>query len=382
MIVIPGRIPIAIHPLFWAMAAIIGWISTQTFTGCLIWAAIIFFSVLIHEFGHALTAVAFKQKAQIQLIALGGLTSYEGPKLKFFQQFLITLNGPLFGFSLCVLATLILRLDWSTSPTFFYVLKVTQLANLFWAVINLLPVLPLDGGQLLRIALEASFGVKGFKASLLIGAITAALFAFYFFIVHAFLAGALFFLFAFESFDAWRKSRFATPSDREEANTLLISRGENALKEGKKEEAKEIFEQVRKIGKGGLLGAAAAQYLAILLNEEGKHKEAYEVLLPMKNHLPEESLCLLQKLAAREKNYPLVAELSSVCYQALENQEVAVRNARAFAYLKEPKPAGGWLQTAWQHGGLDLEALLQEEEFIAIKNDPEFIEFITLLKKT
>ena len=58
--------------------------------GTLIWVGIIFFSVVIHEFGHALTAVFFKQTARIQLIAFGGVTMFEGPKLKFWQQFIIT----------------------------------------------------------------------------------------------------------------------------------------------------------------------------------------------------------------------------------------------------------------------------------------------------
>ncbi len=380
MIVIPGRIPIAIHPFFWIFAGIIGWVYTQSLIGMFIWVGIIFFSVLIHEFGHALTAVAFKQKAQIQLVALGGLTSYEGPKLRFWQQFLITFNGPLFGFFLFAATTLILQLDFSKSPTLFGILKATQVANLFWTIVNLLPVLPLDGGQLLRIVLEASFGLKGFKAALLVGSIIAVLFSFYFFIVQAYLIGAIFFLFAFQSFDSWRKSRFANTSDRDEENKLLMLRGEGALKEGKKEEARKIFEEIVAKGAGGLLSAAACQYLAFLDEQEGKHKEAYDFLRPIKQHLPEDALCLLHKLAAGQKDYLLIAELSGDCYQAAPNQEVALRNARAFAYLKQPRSAGGWLQTAWQHGGLDLETLLREEEFTAIKDDPEFRSFVEQLK--
>ena len=139
--------------------------------GMLIWMGIIFFSVLFHEFGHALTALFFKQEARIQLIALGGVSMFDGPKLKFWQQFLITLNGPLFGFLIFLGATILLQFN--VSPLVFKILKATQVANLFWTIVNLLPVLPLDGGQLLRIVLEGFFGVRGFKAALLIGAITA-----------------------------------------------------------------------------------------------------------------------------------------------------------------------------------------------------------------
>ncbi len=378
MIEIPGPIPLKIHPFFWVFAALIGWMSSGTLMGMLIWVGIILVSVIFHEFGHALTALFFKQKARIQLIALGGVTMFEGPKLKFWQQFLITFNGPLFGFFLFLFSTLLLHFSWP--PLFLKILKVTQIANLFWTVVNLLPVLPLDGGQLLRIALEANFGVKGFKASLLIGAIIAALFSFYFFMIQAFLIGAFFFLFAFQSFDSWRKSRYATRSDREEGNKELMIQAEEALQEGRKEDAKRILEQVKEKASGGLLAFAAIQYLAFLAVKEGQKEEAYNLLLPIKNHLADDSLCILHELAAEQKNYPLVIELSTSCYQIAPSQKMALNNARAFAYQKEAKPAGGWLQTAWQYGGLDLEAVLQEEEFQELKDDPEFREFMEQLK--
>ncbi|HSX38683.1 MAG TPA: site-2 protease family protein [Chlamydiales bacterium] len=376
MILIRGKIPIIIHPFFWVLSGFIGWFYSKTLIGMLIWVGIIFFSVLIHEFGHALTAVFFKQKAQIQLVALGGLTSFEGPKLRFWQQFLITFNGPLFGFFLFIFASILLQFNLSGWPKIVGILQATQMANLFWTIINLLPVLPLDGGQLLRIVLEAAFGVSGFRAALLSGAVIASILAFCFFIMQSILVGAIFLLFAFQSFDSWRKSRFATFSDREDENRKLLMEGETALKEGKKTEAREIFEEVCKKGGDGLLAAAARQYLAFLENEEGKFRQAYDLLVSVKKHLTAESLCLLHKLAANEKDYSLVAELSSECYQASPTCEVALRNARAFAFLKQAKPAGGWLQTARQHGAFDLATLLQEEEFASMQNDPEFRYFI------
>lgn len=378
MIEIPGRIPLTIHPFFWVFAAIIGWLSSGTFMGMLIWVGIILVSVVIHEFGHALTAICFKQKARIQLIALGGVTMFDGPKLKFWQQFLITFNGPLFGFFLFLIATALLHFSWP--PVFFKILRATQIANLFWTVVNLLPVLPLDGGQLLRIVLEASFGIKGFKASLLIGAAIAALLAFYFFMVQAFLLGAFFFLFAFQSFDSWRKSRFATRDDREESNKQLMIQAETALQEGHKEEAKRLLEEVREKAKGGMLAFAAIQYLAFLSMKEGKRQEAYDLLLPIREHLTDDSLCMLHELAAQQKNYPLVTELATPCYQVAPSQKMALSNARAFAYQGQAKHAGGWLQTAWQFGGLDLGAVLQEEEFIELKDNPEFKEFINQIQ--
>lgn len=376
MIVLPCRIPIAVHPFFWLMAGFIGWISSGSLYGTLIWIAIIFFSVVIHEFGHALTAVAFRQKASIRLVALGGLTSYDGPKLKFWKQFLIVLNGPLFGFGLSALATLCLQADWSGSPVIFMFLRWTQIANLLWSTVNLFPVLPLDGGQLLRIAFEAWFGVKGYLASLLTGAILSMFFALGFFLLQFYLAGAFFFLFAFQSFDLWRHSRSTTSQDRDENLKTLLNRAEQALQEGKKLDAERLFSEIRQKTTCGLLHAAATQYLAFIYTQRNEKTEAYEMLLPLEKQLTDESRCLLHRLAAEHQNWELVAKLSSECYQLMPTQEAALSNARAFAFLHQPKPAGGWLETAWQAGGLDLKKVLNEEEFQAIKLDPDFQHFV------
>lgn len=370
---IPGHIPVSIHPFFWLFSALLGWVYGQSLLGMLIWIAIIFVSVIIHEYGHALTAVCFGQKARIQLLAFGGLTSYDGgPPLRFWQQFLIVLNGPLFGLGLCLLATAILRLP--LLPLWYAIWKYVQVANFLWSAVNLLPVLPLDGGQLLRIALEGCFGIRGFRAALLTGAIIAACITGAAFIYSYFIAGAFFFLFAFQGFDAWRKSRLATKEDRSEGTTELMMQAESALKEGRNEEAKRLFTEIAQTH--GMLSVAAKQYLAFFDLQEGKKEEAYQLLLPLKEYLAAESICLLHQLASEHTNDALVTDLSVKCYEIAPSQQVALSNARSFARLGQAKEAGGWLQTAWQHGPYSIEELLQEEPFIRMRSDPSFQEFI------
>lgn len=374
MIELPGKIPLTIQPLFWLFAALIGYLVSGTLIGMAIWVGIILVSVIVHEMGHALTATFFKQKAKIQLIALGGVTTFDGPKLKFWQQFLITFNGPLFGFFLFIAATLLLKLD--LSPFIFRILKLTQMANLFWTVVNLLPVLPLDGGQLLRIVLEAIFGVKGFKASLLIGAVIATLFALYFFMIQQLIVGAFFFLFSFQSFVMWRRSRFATGEDRTDENRQQMMQAEEALQEGREAEAKRILEGICEKVHEGVIYFNAKQYLAFLAFKQGERKKAYEILLEIQHHLADDLLCILQELAAEEKNDGLVMDLSAKCYQIAPSQKRALNNARAFARAAKAKEAGGWLQTAYSYGGLNIQAVLEEEAFRLIQNDPEFKEFL------
>jgi stage IV sporulation protein FB len=260
-------------------------------------------------------------------------------------------------------------------------ISAIRLVNLFWSIVNLLPVLPLDGGQLLRIAMEGLFGVKGFKASLLIGTSFAVLLSFYFFLVQAFLLGAFFFLFAFQSFDMWRKSRAANPLDREDDLKKMLVHGEMLLQSGRKGEAERQFEDVRQKGGGGLLSAAASQYLAFLYAEEQKRREAYDLLIGCETLLEDPARCLLHQLAAEQGDHQRVAKLSAECYQYAPKQETALRNAIAFAALRMAEPSGGWLQTAWQHGAFDLNALLNEDVFASVRDQPAFRRFVDTLNE-
>jgi stage IV sporulation protein FB len=376
------KIPISIHPLFWVLAGIIGWLNSGNLKGTLLWVIVIFVSVLFHEMGHALTALIFGQKARITLVAFGGVTSYESKDLKFWKQFLIVLNGPLFGILLFLISTLALSLNFFENPYLVGFFKLAQLVNLFWSIINLLPVLPLDGGQLLRIALEGAFGVKGLKLSLFIGMLASLAFCIFFFVKGGFLIGALFFLFSFQSFEMWRNSKFLTQADRSAEQSTLLLQGEETLRQGKKAEAKDIFESLRKATLKGLLYNTATQYLALIKLSEGEKKEAYQLLLEIKEQLPDDAKCILHSLAFDEENYLLVAEYSALCYQQNPNLETALKNAKAFAILNEPKPSGGWIQTASQYESFNLKETLEEKVFEKVLEDDHFKHFIREIEKS
>lgn len=370
---IPGKIPISIHPLFWLTAAIIGWLLSGNLTGMVVWIFIIFFSVLIHEFGHALTALCFGKSPKIDLIALGGVTSYATGGLAYWKQFLIVFNGPLFGFFLYVGASLLLLIPMTTHTFIISLITSVKVINFFWTIMNLVPVLPLDGGQLLRIVMEAWLGVKGIRLSFMIGCIIALLIALFFFVIQGYLVGALFFLFAFQSFDTWRKAKLLSDPDREDEMRMKMAKAEEAVAEGRKEEAKTLFSEIRDHAHKGIIYNGATQYLALLLFEEGKKRDAYDLLIKVKDQLAEEAVPALHELAFDEKNYRLVADLSAQCYQLTPTQDTALRNARAFASLKEPRHSGGWLKTAWNLGNLDVEKILKESIFDPVRENPDFV---------
>jgi Zn-dependent protease len=367
---------ISIAPSFYLMALLIGFLSSGwNPVAIAAWVFIILVSVLVHEMGHGLTALAFGHKAEIRLVIFGGVTTYqEGPKLPFWKQFVIVFNGPLFGFGLAFFAYLLKGASW---PEFIeQLLEVFFLANLFWSGVNLLPILPLDGGQLLRIGMEALFGLKGFKASLLIGMGFGVALAIFAFVMGWFLAGALLFLFGFQSFEMYRKSKRATDSDREEAYRSQLMVAEEAFQAGRDDEARRHFQAILKQAKEGLIAAAAGQYIALIDVKEGKREEAYQLLLRFEEDLADETLPVLHELADEFGNREKVAELSADVFRFSATQAVALRNARAFAAIGQARAAGGWLKTARELGELDLPLFLSEEAFRKVKEDPEFQSFL------
>ena len=304
MIRIPGKIPILIHPTFFLIAALIGFLNSMTLVGTVIWIVIILVSVLIHEFGHALTATLFGLSPRIELVALGGLTYHEGGGLKTWKQFLIVFNGPLFGFFLFLFGTLLVQIPPVALSYFGSVLQTFRLVNLFWTVLNLVPVLPLDGGQLLRIVLEGVFGVKGFRYALAASMMVAVALSLLSFLFQAFLIGAIFFLFAFSSFDAYRRTRHISEPDRSEELKKLLEEAEKALEEGRKAEAEHLLSKVLSQAKRGMLHTLAVQHLGFLKYEQGNHQEAYALLRSIRSELAPQALSLLHRLALKPKTTP------------------------------------------------------------------------------
>ncbi|HAZ16083.1 MAG: hypothetical protein A2Y28_02375 [Chlamydiae bacterium GWC2_50_10] len=382
MIRIPGKIPILIHPTFFLIAALIGFLNSMTLVGTVIWIVIILVSVLIHEFGHALTATLFGLSPRIELVALGGLTYHEGGGLKTWKQFLIVFNGPLFGFFLFLFGTLLVQIPPVALSYFGSVLQTFRLVNLFWTVLNLVPVLPLDGGQLLRIVLEGVFGVKGFRYALAASMMVAVALSLLSFLFQAFLIGAIFFLFAFSSFDAYRRTRHISEPDRSEELKKLLEEAEKALEEGRKAEAEHLLSKVLSQAKRGMLHTLAVQHLGFLKYEQGNHQEAYALLRSIRSELAPQALSLLHRLAFEAKDYALVVDLAGSCYQIFPSPEMALRNAYASAQLLQVKAAVGWLHAAFQEGVENLSEIIKEEVFDSIRNDPLFKEFQSQLKKS
>lgn len=155
------NIPVRVLPWFWITLALIsGQIfldSKEAVMRLLLFMVAGFISVLVHELGHALTAKHFGKQVQIVLQAFGGYAAYSGgAPLSRTQTFMITAAGPAIQILLGVVVWIVLRSLDSASPQAAYFLTVLVLISFVWAILNLLPVLPLDGGRLLETVLGPS----------------------------------------------------------------------------------------------------------------------------------------------------------------------------------------------------------------------------------
>ena len=331
---------------------------------------------MIHEYGHALTALIFGQKAEINLVGLGGLTKRQGPKLKRWKEFVIVLNGPLFGLILFFIGYQLLNIIGQKHSMLHYALEVGVNVNLVWTLLNLLPVFPLDGGHLFRIILEGVFGVRGLKAAFIFSMVLAVIIGLYFFMGHLIIMGAIFFMLAFESYQAWSGVKSLTPEDVNEELQDTMKDGIEKMHAGNLTEAFELFSLVREKASKGKLYVSATQNAARILAEQGNYKAAYQWLLPIKNRLSAEYLQLLQQLAYRLQEWEESAEVGEMVYKQIPSIDTALLNSLAYGIMGKAIPAVGWLRCCVQLGMQDVQNVVNKREFDSIRESPPFQKWV------
>lgn len=376
MITIPGRIPINIYPMFWFLIILLGWINSFSLLGTALWMLVILVSVLVHEYGHALTAMAFGQTAEISLVALGGVTQRKGKQLTLWQEFLVVLNGPVAGALLAMVAYWFMGHigEHKTGNVWSYVVAITFYANVFWTIVNLLPIHPMDGGRLLSIMMEAAFGMRGVRIALFISSVLALIASLGAFAINAILLGALFMLFAFESYREWRNSLVMTKDDRNEELSTLLHQAEQEMRKGHRQLAEEKLMKIRETTRQGFLYMTATEYLANLLKDDGEYNEAYNLLKPHEKNLTPSALKLLHELAYHLGDWKEVVSLGDRVYMDYSSYDIALINAMSHAKNGSVRPAIGWLQRAIEDGLPNLQAVFKRKEFDAIRDSHSFRE--------
>ena len=194
-----------VHPWFWAISVILGLGGlggAQTSHRALmlvLWVCVMFVSILVHELGHAILMRYYGENARIVLYAMGGLAISEGGMLQRrggrsgWQQVLISFAGPAAGFLLAGLTVVLIyamggKVLWEAhfpifwriqlpptlaNPALYALLFSMLYVNFLWGLLNLLPIYPLDGGQISRELFLMKDTHTGIANSLMLSILTA-----------------------------------------------------------------------------------------------------------------------------------------------------------------------------------------------------------------
>jgi len=156
-------IDVFIHATFLLIIIWVGlnyWQQTGTLAGALqgiLFTLILFACVVLHEFGHALTARRYGIKTRdITLYPIGGVARLERMPDKPVEELWVALAGPAVNI---VIGGLLLAWLFATGSSFSLsslsmtggpMLQRLMLINIWLAVFNLIPAFPMDGGRVLR----------------------------------------------------------------------------------------------------------------------------------------------------------------------------------------------------------------------------------------
>ncbi len=193
-------ISFCIEPSFWLMNALWAYILYVPLMGprergqlitrelllmMLLWVLCMLVTVMVHELGHAITGRIFGQVGNITLTGLGGqavggygalapwqriLTIFAGPGAGFlFVAVIVALDGRSWNFCMEWLELTLqmpifdaLKCKWNLidkinpllrrgdSPVYILVMLLLFMMNLFLNIMNLLPIIPMDGGMIFK----------------------------------------------------------------------------------------------------------------------------------------------------------------------------------------------------------------------------------------
>lgn len=191
--------PVRVHPLFWVVGLLLGLRGDPDLAAMLIWLVALFVSILVHEMGHAFMVRYYGGQPWVTLYGFGGLCSYQPLRRGPWSSIFVSLAGPGAGFLLLALVLAgahgagytvqfiklfgflpFPALEYSEIQSnelrllIFYLVRI----NYFWGLLNLMPLYPLDGGQISRELFMMGNPQGGIRQSLWLSVFTGAGIAF------------------------------------------------------------------------------------------------------------------------------------------------------------------------------------------------------------
>lgn len=201
-------IPIRVEPWFWlTMVFIGGGLRAQNSLDILyvlLFMLAGFISILVHELGHALTIRKFGLPTEITLHGFGGYATFPPGRLDRLQSFLVTAAGPGLQIALALLLIVFSKFI-PIPPESLMSILVGQLIiiSIFWALLNCLPIYPMDGGQMMAAVLGPRREHLVYLLSVFL-AVAIGLASFFF--LHSFLLPIFMALFALQNWQMYQSS--------------------------------------------------------------------------------------------------------------------------------------------------------------------------------
>ncbi len=151
-------IPVRILPWFWVTMALIGGglsaNDSASILNTMIFIVAGLISILVHELGHALTVRKFGLPTAITLQAFGGYASFPAGQLNRKQSFIVTAAGPALQIALGLIMLIVYLVVPIPNQSLLKALVLYLWGiSILWALLNCLPVYPMDGGQMMAAVL-------------------------------------------------------------------------------------------------------------------------------------------------------------------------------------------------------------------------------------
>src|SRR4051812_26075792 len=144
----------------------------------------------------------------IELNGMGGLTSWTNPprEISNWRAMAISVAGPFAGFIVGAALLLAKRFGFHPSSTLVaFALRQALYVNFGWGIFNLAPMLPLDGGNVMRAGLNLLRGGRGEKPARIVSVLMGAGFLVFAFLFGQWWLGALAAFFTYANVQAYRQ---------------------------------------------------------------------------------------------------------------------------------------------------------------------------------
>lgn len=305
-------VPVVIEPSFWLGTLLLG--ASMRGQALVLWMGVVLVSLLVHEFGHAFALKAFGAGASVQLHAFGGLTFPERvvPRWK---RVCVSLAGPFAGFAFGALVLAVGRRVPEPSWAVAFTLRQLLWVNFGWGLVNLAPVLPLDGGHVMQEVLGPRRTVWAPKVSAVAAVLLAVLAAWQ----RASYPALLFGYFALRSFQLWSQASKRAPTEALAVTASWVQEGWAALRQGWDVEAARLGTRALDAARSDEARAQALDLLAWTALAQGVVSHALSYL----RRVPEKHV--------RALSWGLALELAGQHTEALPYAEQAVQQERSAA---------------------------------------------------